>query len=75
MFQLHDLRKSRVWQEAHETGIEKGIEKGRAEGIEQGEARAHQKTVQRLIAKGKTPKEIAALLGFTLAQVRRLARR
>jgi predicted transposase YdaD len=28
MFKLHDIRKTRVWQEAHEEGLEKGIEKG-----------------------------------------------
>ena len=30
MFKLHDIRKTRVWQEAHEEGHEEGIEKGRA---------------------------------------------
>src|SRR5262245_26536507 len=28
MFQLEDLRKTRVWQEAHGEGVEKGIAKG-----------------------------------------------
>ncbi len=32
MFKLHDIRKTRVWQEAHDEGKEEGIE----EGIEKG---------------------------------------
>ncbi|MCI0682975.1 MAG: Rpn family recombination-promoting nuclease/putative transposase [Gemmataceae bacterium] len=71
MFQLHDLRKSRVWQEAHQQGIEKGIEKG----MEKGMTQARQEFVHRLIAKGKPLKEIAELLELPLAQVRRLAGR
>jgi predicted transposase/invertase (TIGR01784 family) len=63
MFQLHDLRKSRVWQEAHDEGMEKGM------------VQAQQEFVQRLIAKGKPLKEIAELLELPLAQVRRLASR
>jgi len=59
MFPLHDIRKSRVWQEAYE------------EGLKIGEDEVHQKVIQRLIAKGETPKEIADLLGLTVAQVRR----
>ncbi len=75
MFQLHDLRKSRVWQEAHDEGIEKGLEKGLEKGREKGVAEAQQKVVQRMIAKGKPLKEIAEMVELPLAQVRRLARR
>lgn len=79
MFQLHDLRKSRVWQEAHEEGIEKGLkkglEKGREEGMEKGKTKTQQELVQRLVAKGKPLKEIAELLELPLARVRRLASR
>ena len=71
MFQLHDLRKSRVWQEAHEQGIEKGIEKG----LEKGRTLEKQEFVLRWAAKGKSLQEIAELLEMPLAEVRRLAHR
>ena len=34
MFQLHDLRESRVWQEAHEEGREEGCFSGKEAGKE-----------------------------------------
>jgi predicted transposase/invertase (TIGR01784 family) len=67
MFKLHDIRKTRVWQEAHEEGIEKGIEKGRA--LEK------RQLVEHLQANGQTLKEIAQLLEISLTEVRRLAGR
>jgi predicted transposase/invertase (TIGR01784 family) len=79
MFKLHDIRKTRVWQEAHEEGIEKGIEKGIEEGIEKGieKGRALEKRqlVERLQANGQTLKEISQLLKISLTEVRRLAGR
>jgi predicted transposase/invertase (TIGR01784 family) len=75
MFKLDDLRKTRVWQEAHEEGIEKGIEKGRQEGIEKGRAIEKRRLVERLQARGQTLKEIAQLLGISVSEVRRLASR
>jgi predicted transposase/invertase (TIGR01784 family) len=71
MFKLHDIRKTRVWQEAHE----EGIEKGREEGIEKGRALEQRQLVARLRANGQTLKEIAHLLGISLAEARRLAGR
>jgi predicted transposase/invertase (TIGR01784 family) len=72
MFKLHDIRKTRVWREAHEEGKEEGIEKGIEEGIEKGRSLEKQQTVERLQANGQTLKEIAHLLGLSLAEVRRL---
>jgi predicted transposase/invertase (TIGR01784 family) len=63
MFQLHDLRKSKVWQEAHEKGIEKGREEVQLE------------IMRNFLAKGISTKEIAALMKLTAAQVRRLAKK
>jgi predicted transposase/invertase (TIGR01784 family) len=71
MFKLHDIRKTRVWQEAHEEGMEKGIEKG----IEEGRMLEKQQLVGRLKANGNTLKEIAQLLGISLAEVRRLTKK
>ncbi len=77
MFKLHDLRKTRVWQEVHEEGveegIEKGIEKGVEKGIEKGRTLERKQLIKRLQANGQTLKEIAQLLGITLAEARRLA--
>jgi predicted transposase/invertase (TIGR01784 family) len=67
MFKLQDIRKTRVWKEAHEVGVEEGIEKGRE--LEK------QQLIQRLQSKGHTLKEIAQLLDIPLAEVRRLANR
>jgi predicted transposase/invertase (TIGR01784 family) len=67
MFKLHDIRKTRVWQEA----LEEGREKGREEGI----ALAKRELVRRLRANGQTMKEIAQLMGVSLSEVRRLAGR
>ncbi len=66
MFQLHDLRESKVWQEAHETGIEEGIEKGRI--------RNQQELIQKWLGEGKSAKEIASLMGIPVKEVRRLAK-
>jgi predicted transposase/invertase (TIGR01784 family) len=67
MFKLQDIRKTRVWQEAREEGLEEGIDQGRA--LEKREL------VKRLRANGQSHKEIAELLGMSMDEVRRLARR
>lgn len=80
-FKLHDIRESKVWQEAHnlgreeglEEGIEKGIEEGIEKGIEQGKAERDRELVRSLHAKGKSQSEIAKLLDLSPAQVRKLA--
>ena len=62
---------TRVWQAAHEEGIEIGTEKG----IEKERALEKQKLVARLQASGHSVKEIAQLLDISLAEARRLAGR
>lgn len=74
MFKLHDLRESRVWQEAHKEGKEEGREEGIAKGRQEGRSEEKQDLVKRWISSGKTHSEIADLLGLPLSQVRRLAR-
>ena len=71
MFHLHDLRESKVWQEAEKTGQEKGREEGREEGREL----KKRELVSLWLADGKTLKEIAELLHVPLSEVRRLSRR
>src|SRR6202044_3191277 len=53
MLQIHDIRESRVYQEAMEEGEKKGIEKG----IERGVAIA----IAKMVAEKKSAAEIAAL--------------
>ena len=60
-FKLHDIRESKVWQEAHEGGIEVG------------DARRSKKTIDTLIAKGMTPVEIARLFDMATQEVLRVA--
>jgi predicted transposase/invertase (TIGR01784 family) len=62
MFKLHDIRKTKVWQEA------------RDEGREEGRSLEKQQTVRLLQSKGHSLKEIAQLLDLPLAEVRRLAK-
>ena len=75
MFQLHDIRKSKVWQEAHQTGREEGREEGLEQGLEQGKAQVQKELVQRLLASGMPIREIAALMEMTPKDVRRLAKK
>jgi predicted transposase/invertase (TIGR01784 family) len=70
MFQLHDLRKTRVWQDAEKEGVEKGVEQGLEKGIEQ----SQRQLVHKWLAKGMATKEIAALLDISVQEVRRLAK-
>lgn len=63
MFQLHDLKESKVWKEAEQIGREEGREETN---------RSH---VHRLLTDGKPVKEISRLLGIPLAEVRRLSRK
>jgi predicted transposase/invertase (TIGR01784 family) len=66
MFELEDLRKTRVWQEAHEEGL--------AQGLEQGQALAKKDLIRKMLAKGMPTKEIAVWLDLSAQEVRRLAR-
>lgn len=79
MFQLHDLRKTRVWQEAREEGLEegleKGLEKGRDEGRDEGKTLTLKEVAQNCLEKGLTHKEIAELLKVSLEEARRLTRK
>ena len=70
MFQLHDLRESKVWQEAHQVGHDEG----REEGHEVGRKEERGEVVKRMQAKGMTLKAIAELLDIPLPEVRRLVR-
>jgi predicted transposase/invertase (TIGR01784 family) len=75
MFQLHDLRESRFWQEAHEEGRQEGRKEGRQEGRQEGRTSLQQELIHHLVSKGKTIKEIAEELNMSMAEVRRLAKK
>ena len=70
MFQLHDIRKSKVWREAHQSGREEGREEGRDEG----KTLAQRELVRKLLEKGMSVREIAALMEIAPKDVRRLAK-
>jgi len=55
---LHDIRKSKVWQEARE----------------EGETLANTQIVRKCLAKGMTVKETAEFVEITVKEVRRLAK-
>jgi predicted transposase/invertase (TIGR01784 family) len=65
MFHLHDLRKSKVWQEARQ--------EGREEGREEGKSLLRREFVRKCLAKGMSAKEVADLLEIPVQMVRRLA--
>ena len=60
MFPLTDLRKTRVWQEIHE------------EGVEEGKRLAQAELVRKCLAKGMTAKEIANFLDISVPEARKL---
>jgi len=78
MLQVHDIRETRVFQEALEEGRQEGIEKGRQEGIEKGIKKERQRSRQeklRLIPKMAARKlsatVIAEILGIEVELVRK----
>ncbi len=62
MFELEDLRKTRVWQEAQEEGIAMGRKLEKVD------------LVRSCLAKGMPAKEVADLLGVTAQVIRKLAK-
>jgi predicted transposase/invertase (TIGR01784 family) len=74
MLQVHDIRQTRVYQEAKEEGRKEGLEQGMERGIEEERQRNAQEKL-RLIAKMAALKmsaeTIADLLGLDLDLVRK----
>jgi predicted transposase/invertase (TIGR01784 family) len=66
MFQLHDLRESKVWQEARQTGREEGREEGKTDVLRD--------LVRKWRARGMSAKEIAELMELPIQTIRRLMR-
>ena len=66
MFGLQDIRKSKVWQEAHE--------EGREEGREEGVTRERKTMVQNCLENGMSVKAIAELMKISVKEVRRLSK-
>jgi predicted transposase/invertase (TIGR01784 family) len=62
MFQLHDLRESKVWQEARQTGIEEGT------------TNTQRDLARKCRARGMSAKEIAELMELPIQTIRRLMR-
>lgn len=67
MLQVHDIRESRVYQEAKEEGLKEGLKKGIEKGIEKGISIA----IAKLAAnKNMSATEIAAILELDVELVR-----
>ena len=71
---LHDLRKSRVWQEAYTEGFQTGFAIGFTEGFKESMATVRQERVHNCLARRMPVKDIAALLGISVKEVRRFAK-
>jgi predicted transposase/invertase (TIGR01784 family) len=65
MLQVHDIRETRVYQEAKEEGLKEGKEEGRKEGRKEGISIS----IAKMAAKGMTAEEIAAILEMDVKQV------
>ncbi len=68
MFNLADIRDTRVFKDALEEGREEGLQ----EGLER-ERKAKDKIARRLLAEGLAVKKIAQIVGLPVEKVRRLA--
>ena len=64
MLQVHDIRQTRVYQEAKEEGLEEGLAKGRQEGLAL--------AIQKMAAKKMPAQDIAALLEVDLELVKQV---
>jgi predicted transposase/invertase (TIGR01784 family) len=60
MLQVHDIRETRVYQEAKEEGLKEGIEKGMEKGMEKERLRA----ISMMAARNMSAAEIADILGL-----------
>ena len=58
MFHLHDIKKSKFWQEAHQSGVEEHQED----------------VFRKCLAKGMSAKEVADLFEIPLKEIRRIAK-
>lgn len=73
MFELSDLKQTRVYQEALEEGREEGREEGLEEGREEGKLQAKLELVPKLLGQGLGVEAIAQLLELDIEQVRQAA--
>lgn len=68
MLQIHDIRQSRIWQEAREEGLKEGLK----EGIEKGKGEVIAFAIKKMASKKMPAEEIAALLELDIEQVRKI---
>jgi predicted transposase YdaD len=65
-FKLHDIRKSKAWQELRKEGREQGQQEGGAQRLKN--------VVETLMAKGKTIAEVSRLFDIPVNDIRRLTK-
>jgi predicted transposase YdaD len=63
MLQVHDIRETRVYQEAREEGLKEGMEKGMAKGMEKAMEK-ERRAISKMAARNMSAAEIADLLGL-----------
>jgi predicted transposase/invertase (TIGR01784 family) len=71
MLQVHDIRQTRVYQEAKEEGRKEGLEQGIEQGFEQGIETERQRSIAKMAALKMSAETIADLLGLDVEFVRR----
>jgi predicted transposase YdaD len=63
MLQVHDIRETRVYQEAKEEGFKEGMEKGMAKGMEKAMEK-ERRAISKMAARNMSAAEIADMLGL-----------
>ncbi len=78
MLQVHDIRETRVYQEAKEEGLKEGMEKGIEKGMEKGIEKERQRNIQeklgsvaKLAALKMSAEDVAEILGLDIELVRK----
>jgi predicted transposase/invertase (TIGR01784 family) len=70
MLQVHDIRETRVYQEAKEEGLKEGIEKGIEKGIEEGARQEKLRSIAKMAARKMSPDDIAEIMAVDVELVR-----
>src|SRR5262249_38388329 len=71
MLQVHDIRQTRIYQEAKEEGRREGIELGLEQGFERGIETERQRAIAKMAAMKMSAETIADLLGLEVDVVRK----
>ncbi len=70
MLQVHDIRESRIYQEARQEGKAEGKVEGKAEGLIEGEENGFALAIAKMAANKMSADQIAAILEWDIEKVR-----